>query len=160
MTALVRSRRFRLECYHRLASSSACLSVLSPYRPGMLCYRCESDEWDRRTQGGRCAGQTGVPSMSEISAKRSYISHYDDYYATEDSRWRWIGADGKAKNVMALCGALDCGSILDIGAGEGSLLQRLSEGGLGREWHAIEISSSGLEALRKRNIPRLVDARI
>ncbi|MGH2566906.1 MAG: class I SAM-dependent methyltransferase, partial [Bacteroidota bacterium] len=46
-------------------------------------------------------------------------------------------------------------SILEIGAGEGSILKRLSEADFGNELYALEISPTGVETIKKKNISRL-----
>ncbi len=45
--------------------------------------------------------------------------------------------------------------MLEVGAGEGSVLKHLHEVGFGEEFHALEISRSGIEALKSRGIPAL-----
>jgi len=77
---------------------------------------------------------------------------YDDYYEHGPSEWRRLGALDKASNIVALCGRLPHRSILEIGAGDGSILSRLSELGFGEELHAVEISSSAVEVIQGRAI--------
>jgi len=48
---------------------------------------------------------------------------------------------------------------LDIGAGEGSVLQRLADSGFGQRHFALDISASGVERIRNRKIPTLVECR-
>ena len=50
-------------------------------------------------------------------------------------------------------------SLLEIGAGEGALLARLAELGFASALHAAEISESGVQAIRARGIPGLIDCR-
>jgi len=71
------------------------------------------------------------------------------------SEWRWIGARDKAANVVALAGAGAHRSVVEIGAGDGALLARLSEQGFADELGALEISESGLLQTRAREIPEL-----
>ena len=47
------------------------------------------------------------------------------------------------------------GSVLDIGAGDGAVLSELERRGLGNELHAIEISGSGIERIKQRNLKSL-----
>jgi ubiquinone/menaquinone biosynthesis C-methylase UbiE len=86
-------------------------------------------------------------------------SQYDDYYADGPSEWRRLGALDKAANVVALCGQLRCASVLEIGAGDGSILSRLSELGFAESLYGLDISSSGVEVIKRREIPRLVECR-
>jgi SAM-dependent methyltransferase len=48
---------------------------------------------------------------------------------------------------------------LDVGAGEGAVLQRLADGGFGKRHFALDISASGVERIRNRTIPSLVECR-
>lgn len=86
--------------------------------------------------------------------------NYQDYYTQEDPQWRWLGALDKAANIVSLCSPYPHNSILDIGAGEGSILKRLSELHFGEEFYALEISSSGIELIRKKSIPGLIDCQL
>lgn len=45
--------------------------------------------------------------------------------------------------------------VLDIGAGEGAVLARLAESHMARELAAVEISSSGIDAIQRRKIANL-----
>ena len=88
-------------------------------------------------------------------------SQYENYYESgNEDEWRRLGAQGKSENIIALCNDLPHDSILEIGAGEGSILQRLSELEFGKETYAIEISSSGVEAISNKHIPHLVEAAV
>ena len=68
-----------------------------------------------------------------------------------------MGAIDKASNIVALCDAIPHSLILEIGAGEGSILKRLSELGFGEELYALEISPTGVETIKKRGIPQLTE---
>lgn len=74
------------------------------------------------------------------------------------SEWRELGAVGKAANIARLAGDLRPSTVLDIGAGEGAVLDLLSKRGFASEFHALEISPSGLEAISGRGIEGLAKA--
>lgn len=76
------------------------------------------------------------------------------------SEWRWIGARDKAQNIVALAGGGAHRSVVEIGAGDGALLARLSEQGFAEELAALEISESGLVQTRARGIPELSECRL
>jgi ubiquinone/menaquinone biosynthesis C-methylase UbiE len=95
--------------------------------------------------------------MSRIELHESASKQYEDYYKNGASEWRRLGALDKASNIVRLCGDLPLKSILEIGAGDGSILSQLSAWGFGQELHAVEISASGVEVIRQRKIPRLVE---
>jgi SAM-dependent methyltransferase len=82
--------------------------------------------------------------------------NYDEYYSGS-SAWRELGAIDKATNIVLMCGGLTPKKLLDIGAGEGALLQRLAALGFGEEYSALEISASGVESIGNRRIAPLVD---
>jgi SAM-dependent methyltransferase len=71
------------------------------------------------------------------------------------SEWRELGAVDKAANVLRLSQGVDVRTVLDIGAGEGAVLELLARAGLGTEHHALEISPSGVAAIESRKIPSL-----
>ncbi|MGD9905095.1 MAG: class I SAM-dependent methyltransferase [Vicinamibacterales bacterium] len=71
-----------------------------------------------------------------------------------------MGALDKAANIVALCRPMRVSSVLEIGAGDGSVLQQLSELGFGDQLHAAEISRSGVAVIEGRAIPRLVECRL
>lgn len=98
--------------------------------------------------------------MSNIKISAHLRGNYEDYYEDGSSEWRRLGAIGKADNVVSLCGGLPHGSVLEIGAGEGSVLQRLSELEFGDKLFALEISPSGVEAIRNKGISRLSECEI
>ena len=77
-----------------------------------------------------------------------------------ESEWCRLGAIDKADNVVHLCGGVSHSSILDVGAGEGSILSRIAELGFGDHHTAIEVSRSGLEAIEARSLPTLVECRL
>lgn len=81
-------------------------------------------------------------------------THYDHFYSGA-SEWRWLGAVGKAKNIVHLCDGIPTHKVLEIGAGDGAVLQRLSELGFGRELYALEISESAASLIWQRKISTL-----
>jgi SAM-dependent methyltransferase len=95
--------------------------------------------------------------MSDLAVGDRIRANYEDYYEQGDSEWRWLCAADKANNIVSLCRELPHNSILEIGAGEGSILKKLSDLGFGEKLHAIEISPTGIEAISKRGISRLVE---
>jgi len=87
-------------------------------------------------------------------------TNYEDTYEEGDSAWRRIGAVAKVDNIVALCGDLPHSSILEIGAGEGSILKRLSEIMFGEELYALEISPTGVKTINNKEISRLVECKL
>lgn len=90
--------------------------------------------------------------ISEVIKDR-YESQYSDY---RGSAWRSIGAVHKVDNIMQLCGLLPHERILEIGAGDGAVLESLRKNSFGQEWCALEITSSAVAILNSKGIPSQV----
>jgi ubiquinone/menaquinone biosynthesis C-methylase UbiE len=97
--------------------------------------------------------------MANVEMHSDVLTQYDGYYDGQ-SEWRRLGAMDKAANVITLCRDIRVSSVLEIGAGDGAVLSRLSELGFGDELSAVEVSRSGLSIIQSRTIPRLVECRI
>ena len=82
------------------------------------------------------------------------------YRYAEPSEWTRIGARDKVDNLLALLPGGPIGSLLEIGAGDGSLLARLAELGRADSLSALEISESGVALMASRGIPGLDDCRV
>jgi len=81
------------------------------------------------------------------------------YHWAGESEWYRLGAIDKAANVVRLCSGLPHAAVLDVGAGEGSFLSRLAQLGFGERHTAIDVSPTGIEAIRSRKLPSLVECR-
>ena len=80
---------------------------------------------------------------------------YEDYYDDTVSRKREIMAQQTVDHIVSLGKNVHLGSVLDVGAGDGAVLAELERRELGAELHAVEISSSGIERINRRNLKRL-----
>ena len=85
--------------------------------------------------------------------------NYDDYYGGR-SEWRELGAVDKARNIRGLCSAIPHRRVLEIGAGEGSILQQLNDCGFAETLSALEISASAVAAIRERRLASLYGCRL
>ncbi len=92
--------------------------------------------------------------MSQFSVATDHQENYDGYYDGQ-SEWRSLCAVDKVRNIVRLCEGLPHRAVLEIGAGDGSVLKGLSDLGFGEELHALEISKSGVDAIRGQGIPNL-----
>ena len=95
--------------------------------------------------------------MSDLRMSSDTMRQYDRYYEDGPSEWRRLGAEDKAGNIVALCRGIPISSVVEVGAGDGAVLSRLSELGFGGELNAAEISSTGIAAIEARRIPRLAE---
>ncbi|MCE7041404.1 class I SAM-dependent methyltransferase [Dyadobacter sp. CY312] len=85
--------------------------------------------------------------------KETYSSQYD----TESVEWRNIGAKHKAENIVSLAKHIDFKNVLEVGAGEGSILNWLSKWNFCSNLNCVEISESGIEMIKSKNIANLKD---
>jgi len=69
------------------------------------------------------------------------------------SRWRSLGAVGKAEHVSTLCvrAGLAPRSVLDVGCGDGALLSELSRRGFGGTLTGLELSGTAVAIARARS---------
>ncbi|RYU85882.1 class I SAM-dependent methyltransferase [Mucilaginibacter terrigena] len=81
---------------------------------------------------------------------------YDEFYKTHDEAWRMLGAKYKAYHVMDVCKGQTFNKVLEVGAGDGSILKKLSDYNFAPEYHAVEISESGVAHIKARDIKNLV----
>lgn len=95
--------------------------------------------------------------MNEAKVSDRLKTNYDGYYEEGDSELRRLCAFAKADNIVALCKDLPRRSVLEIGAGEGSILKRLSELNFGEQLYGLEISSTGVKTIQNKGIQRLVE---
>ena len=60
--------------------------------------------------------------------EQSLTQHYAEYYAENQglTEWRRLGATDKANNIVELCASLPQHEILEIGCGDGAVLEKLA----------------------------------
>lgn len=80
---------------------------------------------------------------------------YDDFYTHNDVAWRMLGAKFKAKNIIEVCKSISPKKVLEVGAGDGSILHFLNESSFGEELYALEIAQSGVDLIKRRSLSRL-----
>ena len=86
---------------------------------------------------------------------KKLADNYSGYYEHDDglSEWRRLGALDKSANITRLCSPLPHNNILEIGCGDGAILERLSTTGFGEKFTGLEISPSGVKKAQDRKIP-------
>jgi len=105
------------------------------------------------------AGSPSKPSLDSLSANR-LSGHYADYFATpEQLEWYALMAVDKSDNIMSICRDVPHDSILDVGAGDGAVLNRLDRLDFGTRLCAVDISESGLRALKSKAWKHLEEGR-
>src|ERR1700712_2228849 len=85
---------------------------------------------------------------------------YDEFYEKHDEAWRMLGAKYKAQHIIDVCKGHNFNKVLEVGAGDGSILKLLAEQNFSPEYHAVEISESGVQHIKTRNIANLASVQI
>lgn len=83
---------------------------------------------------------------------------YDNFYTNSDVAWRMLGAKYKAQNIVDVCKSIKPKKVLEVGAGDGSILHFLNEWNFARELYALEIAQSGVELITERKLSHLKEA--
>ena len=97
--------------------------------------------------------------MPEPAIDGRLKANYEDFYQSRDvAEWRRLGAIDKTANILKLCRDVPHDTVLEIGAGNGAILENLSAKGFAKEFRALDVSSSGVDQIRSKNIPGLVEA--
>ena len=94
--------------------------------------------------------------MARFELHQSLKAAYDGYYADgAHAEWRRLGAVDKVRNIVDLCGDEPHGSLLEIGAGEGSVIRRLADIGFAERLEALDVSVSAVDAIGRLGIDGL-----
>jgi SAM-dependent methyltransferase len=93
--------------------------------------------------------------MAENIISSNVKTAYDEFYQKHDEAWRMLGAKYKAQHIIDVCTGLTFEKVLEVGAGDGSILKFLADDNFAPEYHAVEISDSGVEHIKSRNIKGL-----
>lgn len=98
--------------------------------------------------------------MQESIIGGEYKTAYDQFYQKHDEAWRMLGAKYKAQHIIDVCKGLTFKNVLEVGAGDGSILKILSDNNFAPEYEAVEISASGVEYILSRGIKNLKAAQV
>jgi ubiquinone/menaquinone biosynthesis C-methylase UbiE len=96
----------------------------------------------------------------EFELNKELGDAYNDQYSSESSEWRGLGAKQKFQNIVKIAPGQAFKKVLEVGAGDGSILKLLSENNFAQELHAVEISESGLAQIKAKNITHLKSAHL
>jgi SAM-dependent methyltransferase len=80
---------------------------------------------------------------------------YQNYHGDAGSSKTKISAQETVDQIVSLNNDFPLGSVLDVGAGDGAVLAELEHRGLGEDLHAVEISGSGIERIKRRGLKHL-----
>ncbi|MDB4924290.1 class I SAM-dependent methyltransferase [Mucilaginibacter sp.] len=93
--------------------------------------------------------------MQEVSSSDNLKTAYNSFYENNDETWRMLGAKYKVGHILEVSKGYTFNKVLEVGAGDGSILKLLAGKNFAPEYHAVELSASGAERIRERNIPGL-----
>src|ERR1700744_4809425 len=93
--------------------------------------------------------------MQQSAVSDNVKTAYDEFYEKHDEAWRMLGAKYKAQHIIDVCSGHTFKKVLEVGAGDGSILKYLSDNNFAPEYHAVEISDSGVEHIKTRDIKNL-----
>jgi ubiquinone/menaquinone biosynthesis C-methylase UbiE len=91
----------------------------------------------------------------QISLNQNLREAYNDQYSSESTIWRGLGAKQKVQNILDITDGRTFSRVLEIGAGDGSILKLLSERSFSHELYAVEISESGVKQIKAKSIKSL-----
>ncbi|AMR30413.1 methyltransferase type 11 [Mucilaginibacter sp. PAMC 26640] len=94
--------------------------------------------------------------MQQSAISGNVKTAYDEFYQKHDEAWRMLGAKYKAEHIIAVCAGKSFAKVLEVGAGDGSILTYLADHDFAAEYHAVEISDSGVAHIKSRNIKNLI----
>lgn len=90
--------------------------------------------------------------MQQLVVTTNVKTAYDEFYQKHDEAWRMLGAKYKAQHIIDVCAGQSFPKVLEVGAGDGSILKYLADANFAPEYHAVEISDSGVAHIQSRNI--------
>lgn len=93
--------------------------------------------------------------MLENYISKGIKTAYDQFYQSHDEQWRLLGAKYKAAHILELCKGRSFQKVLELGAGDGSILYYLDQWSFAQELHALEISKSGVNLIKSRKLKSL-----
>ena len=90
-----------------------------------------------------------------LSVGKGLAENYANYYEQDTglTEWRRLGAIDKCANIVRLCSTYEHGEVLEIGCGDGAILERLASIGFAARFMGLEISPSAVRAAQEKNIP-------
>lgn len=97
--------------------------------------------------------------MNPVAINQDLDHFYKNQYKNESLEWRALGAKAKARNILQISAGLDnIQRVLELGAGDGSVLNEMALAKPNWELCALEISTSGLERINERKLSNLKEA--
>ncbi len=92
-----------------------------------------------------------------MEVKKDLQDTYNEYYDAGITEWRELGARQKAKNIIEISAEFNFQKVIEVGAGDGSILAEINRLNFASKLYAVEISESGIEAIKKRNLSSVIE---
>ncbi len=96
----------------------------------------------------------------QVTVNQNLQEAYKDQYSSESAIWRGLGAKQKFQNIIEITKGKTFKKVLEVGAGDGSILKLLSDNKFAEELHAVEISESGITQINEKNIELLKSSQL
>jgi ubiquinone/menaquinone biosynthesis C-methylase UbiE len=93
--------------------------------------------------------------MQEKIVSADVKTAYDEFYHKHDVAWRMLGAKYKAQHIIDVCKGYTFNTVLEVGAGDGSILKLLADQNFAPTYDAVEISDSGVGLIKTAGIKNL-----
>jgi ubiquinone/menaquinone biosynthesis C-methylase UbiE len=93
--------------------------------------------------------------MDEKVISTNVKAAYNEFYQKHDVAWRMLGARFKVQHIIDVCKGQQFNTVLEVGAGDGSILKLLSEQNFAPGYDAVEISDSGVGLIKTAGIKNL-----
>lgn len=90
--------------------------------------------------------------MQQTNLSENVKTAYNEFYEKHDEAWRMLGASFKAQHIVDVCKGREFKKVLEVGAGDGSILKHLADIDFAPVYYAVEISDSGVEHILARKI--------
>lgn len=94
--------------------------------------------------------------MQQVNSSDNLKTAYNSFYENNDEAWRMLGAKYKVEHILKVCKGYTFNNVLEVGAGDGSILKLLAQKNFAPQYHAVELSASGVERIKEKNINNLV----
>ena len=75
--------------------------------------------------------------MAEQIISGNVKTAYDEFYEKHDEAWRMLGAKYKAQHIIDVSKGRTFKKVLEVGAGDGSILKFLADSNFAPEYHAV-----------------------
>jgi ubiquinone/menaquinone biosynthesis C-methylase UbiE len=96
----------------------------------------------------------------KTDAKSNLAESYNKQYGKSTNVWRSINGKGKAENIVNISKGHTFQKVLEVGAGEGSILYWLEQFNFSQNLYALEISQSGVEQIQNKKLKTLQEVKL